>query len=117
MEASPHMETLRLIRRITADGILSVDEVWDLAQFFNESKEARYSWPGNILWPTLQSVFDDGVVDDDEMEALGSMISDIGNQISKMNDLGLTTYIRVQSRKLRGTDGGDTGSGTTVRAQ
>jgi len=99
MDATPDMETLRMIRRVTADGILSIDEVWDLAEFFNENSDARNCWPGNILWPTLQSVFDDGVVDEDELEALGAILSDIGVQIARMNDLGLTTYIRVRSRR------------------
>lgn len=100
MESAPHMETLRVIRRITADGILSIDEVWDLAQFLNENRDARKSWPGNILWPTLQSIFDDGVVEEDELEALGGMISEIGTRIAAMNNLGLTTYIHVQSGRV-----------------
>lgn len=90
------METLRVIRRITADGILTTDEIWDLAQFLNDNREARNSWPGNDLWPALQSVFEDGVVDENEMEELGRIISEIGTQIAAMNNLGLTTYIRVQ---------------------
>lgn len=94
--AAPHMETLRVIRRITADGMLTTDEIWDLTQFLNENREARNAWPGSALWPTLQSVFDDGVVDDEEMKALGRIISDVGTQIAAMNNLGLTTYIRVQ---------------------
>jgi hypothetical protein len=43
MNEAPHMETLRVIRRITADGILTTDEVWDLTQFLNESRDARNS--------------------------------------------------------------------------
>ena len=95
------METLRIIRRITADGILTLEEVWDLAGFLNENREARNQWPGNVLWPTMQSVFDDGVVDEEEMSVLGSMLSEICLQASNMSDLGLTTYIRKRSRQVR----------------
>lgn len=90
------METLRVIRRITADGMLTTDEIWDLTQFLNDNREARNAWPGSDLWPTLHSVFDDGVVDEKEMEALGRIISEVGTQIAAMNNLGLTTYIKVQ---------------------
>ncbi len=102
MNEAPHMETLRVIRRITADGILTTDEVWDLTQYLNESRDARNSWPGNVLWSTLQSIFDDGVVTDDELEVLGAMLVDVGTQCADMGNLGLTTYIRVQSRKVLG---------------
>jgi hypothetical protein len=101
MEARPHLETLRTIRRITADGVLTMEEVWDLAGFLNEDRDARSQWPGNVLWPTLESIFDDGVVDDEEMEVLGAMLSDISLQIAKMDDLRLTTYIRTRSRESR----------------
>lgn len=97
MDATPHLETLRVIRRITADGVLTMEEVWDLAGFLNEDREARKQWPGNILWPTLESVFDDGVVDDEEMEVLGNMLSEIRVQAANMK-LGLTTYIRTRRK-------------------
>lgn len=95
------METLRIIRRITADGVLTMEEVWDLAGFLNEDREARKQWPGNVLWPTLESVFDDGVVDEEEMTVLGTMLSEVCAQAANMNDLGLTTYIRLRNRQSR----------------
>lgn len=101
MDVTPHMETLRVIRRITADGMLTMEEVWDLAGFLNNHRTARNEWPGNVLWPTLQSVFDDGVVDEEEMAALGTMLSEVSLQAANMSDLGLTTYIRLSSQRAR----------------
>ena len=96
------METLRLIRRITADGLLDNEEVWDLANFLNHSREALNNWPGNILWPTLHSIFDDGVVTSDELHTLGQMLSDVAHKCAAMGELKLTTYIRTRSQKAVG---------------
>lgn len=93
------METLRMIRRVTADGVLDLDEVYDLAHFLNECREARNSWPGTILWETMQSIFDDGEVTDEEQQALGDILVGIAAETSGIEDLGLTTYIRGKSRK------------------
>lgn len=82
MKEEPHKPTLRLIRRITADDVLSVEEVWDLGHFLNDSREARHAWPGTLLWETLQSVFEDGVVSEEELEALGNIIRDIDAECS-----------------------------------
>lgn len=102
MNEEPHMETLRMIRRITSDGVLDMDEVYDLAHFLNECREARKSWPGNILWETMQSIFDDGEVTEEEQQALGDILVGIAAESSSIDDLGLTSYIRTQSRKDRG---------------
>lgn len=80
MEKQPHQPTLRFIRRITSDGILEKGEIWDLTAFMNEDREARRDWPGNVLWETLTSVFDDGEVSSEEMAALGNILRDIENE-------------------------------------
>ena len=98
MDEQPHKGTLRVIRRITADRVLERAEVWDLGNYLNECREARHSWPGTILWETLKSIFEDSVVTDEELEALGQMLSDIENECASISDLGLTTYIRTASR-------------------
>jgi hypothetical protein len=80
MPEQPYQPTLRFIRRITSDGILEQGEIWDLAAFLNEDREARHTWPGNVLLETLNSVFDDGEVSPEEMAALGSILRDIENE-------------------------------------
>lgn len=73
----PHAPTLKVIRRITADEVLEVDEILDLARFLNENREARHAWPGSVLWKTLESVLEDGEISGEEMAALGSILEDI----------------------------------------
>ncbi|MGK0196791.1 MAG: hypothetical protein ACI91J_000051 [Yoonia sp.] len=80
MEKQPHQPTLRFIHRITSDGIMEKGEIWDLAAFLNEDREARHDWPGSVLWETLNNVFDDGEVSPEEMAALGSILRDIENE-------------------------------------
>lgn len=46
------------------------------------------------------------MVTDDELEVLGAMLVDVGTQCADMGKLGLTTYIRVQSRKGHGQQAG-----------
>ncbi|MBG86021.1 MAG: hypothetical protein CMO80_03865 [Verrucomicrobiales bacterium] len=104
MDAHLHMESMRMIRRVTADGRLTTDEIWDLAHFFNENREARETWPGNMLWPTLHSAFDDQKIDDEEMATLGSMLSDILMEANGQEDLGLPL-----------TSGSRTGNGIATR--
>lgn len=84
MKEEPNKPTLRLIRQITADGVLSVEEVWDLGHFLNDSRDARHAWPGTVLWDTLQSIFEDGVVSEEELEALGSIIQDIDTECASV---------------------------------
>ncbi|MGB0579862.1 MAG: hypothetical protein ACPGVU_09195 [Limisphaerales bacterium] len=72
-----HSETLELIRRITDDGILSEREVWDLAEYLNDNLDARAEWPGCDLFPILHEVFEDGVLDDYEMDALADILAQI----------------------------------------
>lgn len=62
-------ETLRIIRHITADGIVDKDEVWGLGRFLKDYT-ARTTWPGNVLWEILEGIFADNVVDDAETEDL-----------------------------------------------
>lgn len=90
-----------MIRRVTADGILEVDEVCDLGRFLNDDREARHSWPGTILWETLQSVFEDGVVSTEELDAVGAILASIEAECASKPDLNLTMYIRTVSRAER----------------
>jgi hypothetical protein len=72
-----HAGTLEVIRRITDDGILAEREVWDLAEYLNDNEEARMAWPGSDLFPILHEVFEDGVLDNHEMEGLAKILSQI----------------------------------------
>ncbi|MBG85506.1 MAG: hypothetical protein CMO80_01215 [Verrucomicrobiales bacterium] len=65
----PNLETMRRIRHITEDGIVTDEEVLSLGNYLNDSMPARKSWPGNVLFDVLQQVFADGRLDAHELKA------------------------------------------------
>jgi hypothetical protein len=73
----PHLETLRLIRQITEDGLVTDDEVMSLGTFLNDDPDARRAWPGNVLFEMLRHVFDDGKLESHELKALAYMLRGI----------------------------------------
>lgn len=75
--ASPQDETIALIAKITEDGVLDTEEVYELAEFLNENEEACLIWPGDVLHEALSSAFDDGRLTDEEMAELARLIQDI----------------------------------------
>jgi hypothetical protein len=81
--SSPQDETLKLVSRITEDGVLDTEEVYDLAEFLNENPEAAQVWPGDVLHQALTSVFDDGTLSDEEMAALGQLVQDIEQEAAE----------------------------------
>jgi hypothetical protein len=72
-----HMGTLRLIRRITSDGELSIEEIWDLADYLNGNETAQHRWPGNRLWKQIERAFEDGEISEHEHRHLGDIIVEI----------------------------------------
>ena len=52
-------KTIGFLRTLTSDNLLSEDEVWALARFFNDNPECTEMWPGDLLAPMLNSAFDD----------------------------------------------------------
>jgi hypothetical protein len=72
-----HMGTLRLIRRITSDGELSMQEVWELAEFLNGNESAQHRWPGDRLWRQLERMFEDKEISPKELIHLGGIIEEI----------------------------------------
>ena len=79
---TPNADTLKFIRQITEDGILTDEEVWSLGNFLNDHPDAQSNWPGNILFEILKHVFDDGRLDPHEVEAIGHYLRGIELQCS-----------------------------------
>ena len=72
-----HMGTLRQVRRITSDSELSLEEIWDLANYLNGNETAQHKWPGTRLWKQIERVLEDGVIDEHEHRHLGDIIVEI----------------------------------------
>lgn len=79
---NPTDRTIAFLRNLTADGLLTAEEVWSLADFLNKNKSCRSEWPGNLLAPMLESTFDDGAANEEEMEILASTITSIEQEWS-----------------------------------
>lgn len=84
--SSPQDKTLALIGRITEDGILSTEEVFEMAEFLNENEEACQVWPGDVLHEALLTVFEDGKLTDEEMDALAHLIQDIEKEAAESDE-------------------------------
>lgn len=81
--SSPQDETIKLVSRITEDGVLDTEEVYELAEFLNERPAAAEVWPGDVLHAALVSVFEDGKLTDEEMAALGQLVQDIEKEAAE----------------------------------
>lgn len=73
----PNLETLRKIRQITEDGIVTDEEVMSLGSYLNENSVARKSWPGNVCFELLKRIFDDARLEPHELEALAYILRGI----------------------------------------
>lgn len=84
--ANPQDATIALIAKITEDGVLDTEEVYELAEFLNENEDACQVWPGDILHGALLSAFDDGKLSDEEMETLGKMLLQIEQEVQESDE-------------------------------
>lgn len=68
-------KTIAFLRTLTLDGLLTADEIWALAKFFNDNPACTRVWPGDVLAPMLSSAFDDDAINEEEMTVLAETIS------------------------------------------
>jgi hypothetical protein len=73
----PNLETLRRIRQITEDGVVTDDEVMSLGSYLNENHVARKTWPGNAIFSVLKRIFEDARLDPHELKALAYILRGI----------------------------------------
>ena len=83
-------ELLQLCDSFWEDGELSIEEVYNLAKWLNENREACFEWPGNALVKPLQEIWADGEVDLEELRRMAWLLRDIQ-----------TTWVRRQIPKQR----------------
>ena len=61
-------ELIGLCRGIAADGVVSVEEARFFAKWMERNRYSRADWPGSILFPRIQAMLEDEVMDPDEHE-------------------------------------------------
>ncbi len=71
------LKTICFLRQLTADGLLTGNEVWSLASFLTKNGDCASVWPGNLLAPMLESAFDDSVLNEEEMRLIAETISSV----------------------------------------
>ncbi len=81
---SPTRQLFAVCRSLTADGELSVDEAWLLADWLNHNPEACECWPGDELAELLSQAFADGKISVGELRALGRKLVAIEKKASKI---------------------------------
>lgn len=70
-------ELVALCDSIVEDGEISGDELYALAEWLNNHRDACNHWPGNLLVAPLQDVWVDGKVTKTEMRQMGRLLAGI----------------------------------------
>jgi hypothetical protein len=68
---------------ILEDGEISGDELYRLAEWLNDHREACFHWPGDLLVKPLQDVWADGKVTKTEMRQIGRLLVRICKEWAK----------------------------------
>jgi len=79
---SPNQETIEYIRQLSEGRTLTVESVMLLAEYLNEHREARHSWPGEGLFGFLSELFSSGGIGDPQIAAVGEAIEAIEREYS-----------------------------------
>ena len=67
-------EIMAVCESILEDGEISSDEIYALADWLNNHREACFHWPGNLLVKPLQEVWSDGKVTKTELRKIGRIL-------------------------------------------
>ena len=95
---SPGDNLLCVLRWISSDGILTLEEVWGLADWLNKHREAMESWPGSVLVPYLQIIWADGMLNPSEVSGLQTLIASIEREVAAKQVTALETTAGESAR-------------------
>lgn len=73
------IELVALCESIISDGELTYDEVYQLAEWLNNHREACENWPGNQIVKPLQEVWADGKLTKTELKRIGKLLVQIAH--------------------------------------
>jgi hypothetical protein len=85
---------------ILEDGEISGDEVYALATWLNDHKEACSHWPGDSLVPLLQTIWADGKVTKTELRQVGRVLIRIRKESVKRQSQQATEQALTAARQL-----------------
>jgi hypothetical protein len=77
MRTKTSRQFLTLVEDVADDGELSKTEIYRLAQWINENREAREHWPVNQFLPLLKGIFADGKIDNAEAREVAHLLQTV----------------------------------------
>ena len=80
--AVPNPQTIEFIRKLTEGRELGEGDVMKLANYLNDHREARHSWPGKGLFAMLGEIFASGGIGDMQLMAITQEIEKIEREYS-----------------------------------
>ena len=87
-------ELIGLCKGIVADGTVNVDEARFLQGWLESNRESHSTWPCSVLYPRIQSMLDDGrLQDEEERELLGLLIQVTGGNPRTLDAHSLTSTL------------------------
>lgn len=86
-------ELLGLAKGMLIDGIMSDEEVHFLRAWVDRHPDAATTWPASAIWHRLESVFEDGRIDETERADLQALLSSLvgGTVTTDLAECGATT--------------------------
>jgi hypothetical protein len=77
------VELLRLCESILEDGEIDETEIYRLAEWLNDNRNACFHWPGDLLVKPLQAIWADGKVTKTELRQIGRLLIQIQREWAK----------------------------------
>lgn len=97
--SAPHPATIEFLRKLSEDRELTEGDVMKLANYLNDNREARHSWPGEGLFTMLREIFASGGIGDMQIMTITQAITKIERQYSlaKSSDMANEKVVPVES--------------------
>ena len=87
-------ELIGLCKGVLADGVVNQSEALFLQGWLETNRNSRDVWPGNVLFPRIQMMLEDGTLDaTEERELLRILMSVCGNNPVPLNAHSLTSSL------------------------
>ncbi len=83
-DVEPHQETVHFVRSLGGSGEITVKELTLLAYYLNENREARHSWPGELLFQSLAGMFDHRTPSKADRDGFNQDLEEIERECSRV---------------------------------
>ena len=90
-------ELIGLCKGIVADGTVNLDEAHFLQGWLESNRESRDAWPCSVLYPRIQSMLEDGTLqNEEERELLGLLLQVTGGNPQALDAHSLTSTLPLR---------------------